>query len=307
MPDLQHRSPAPHSAPGTTHHGVPRAVAEPAPPGAGPSGSDPRRRPWSILILLCVAQFMAIVDVTVVNVALPSIGAALHVASPSDLQWVVSAYVLCSGGFLLLGGRAADLLGRRRVFLAGLVTFATASLASGLAPSLLALDVARAAQGLGAALLTPAALAIITTTYTGGQRTTALAAWGAVGGAGAAAGVLLGGLVTGVLGWPWIFFVNVPVGLAAAVFTLRLVPATPRAGRLRDLDLGGAVAATAGLLLLVSGSQGAATSGWGSARAPVSLALAASVLAGFVAIERRVRRPLVPLALWRVRSLLAGA
>src|SRR5882724_1370504 len=157
-------------------------------------------RPWILLILLSVAQFMVVLDVTVVNVALPSIGKDLGFA-PADLQWVITAYVLFTGGLLLLGGRASDVLGRREVFLAGLGLFTAASLASGLAPSPEALIVARGAQGLGAAMLTPGALSIITSTYRGAQRTTALATWGAIGSAGAAAGVVLGGILTTALGW----------------------------------------------------------------------------------------------------------
>src|SRR5690349_3294448 len=182
-----------------------------------------RRRPWIVLILLSIAQFMVILDVTVVNVALPSIGSDLSFA-PTDLQWVVTAYVLFTGGLMLLGGRAADLVGRRPVFLTGLTVFTAASLASGLAWSPSALIVARAAQGVGAALLVPAALAIVTTTYDGEQRRVALAVWGALGAAGAAAGVLLGGVITTLLGWEWVFFVNVPVGIAVALAALRVVP-----------------------------------------------------------------------------------
>src|SRR5215510_13250870 len=211
------RDPSPHPAPG------------------------PQRRPWSLLILLSVAEFMVILDVTVVNVALPSIGRALHFAA-GDLQWVVTAYVLLSGGLVLLGGRASDLVGRRRVFLAGLAVFTAASLASGLAPSAGALIAARAGQGLGAALLTPAALSIITTAYSGAQRAAALSTWGALGGGGAAAGVLAGGVLTTWLGWRSVFLVNVPVGVAAGLFTLRLVPASrTAAGIRRELDLPGAL------------------------------------------------------------------
>jgi EmrB/QacA subfamily drug resistance transporter len=269
--------------------------------------SSPERQPWSILLLLGVAQFMVIIDMTVVNVALPTIGAALHFASPADLQWVVSAYVLFSGGLLLLGGRTADLLGRRRVFLAGLLIFSIASLASGFAPSPLMLIVSRALQGLGAAFLTPAALSIISTTYSGAQRSSALAAWGAIGGAGAAAGVLLGGVVTSFLGWQWVFFINVPIGLVAAGLALRLLPVSPTiAVRLGELDLIGALTQTAGLVLLVYTIEGTATYGWASTQTLVSLGLAAALLAGFLLVERLVQRPLLPHATWRNRSLLSG-
>ena len=263
------------------------------------------QRPWIVLILLSIAQFMVILDVTVVNVALPSIGNALHF-NPGDLQWVVTAYVLFTGGLLLLGARAADVLGRRAVFLTGLAVFTTASLASGLAWSPTALIVSRAAQGLGAAMLTPGALSIITATYTGEQRTKALAAWGAIGGAGAAAGVVLGGLLTTWLGWESVFFINVPVGMALAVLTLRFVPATPPLSASRWLDLPGAATVVAGLVLLVYAIEGTSEHGWGSTRTLVPLALSAVLLAAFAAIERRVPRPLVPPATWRIRSLVSG-
>ena len=182
------------------------------------------RQSWWILGLIGAAQFMVILDVTVVNVALPSIGNALNF-SATDLQWVVTVYVLFTGGLMLLGGRATDLLGRRRVFLVGLLVFTFASLASGLAWSPLALIVARAAQGFGAALLLPSALAIITTTYSHAQRTVALSIWAAIGSAGVAVGVLLGGVITTLLGWEWIFFINVPIGFVVAAGVVRLLPA----------------------------------------------------------------------------------
>ncbi len=265
------------------------------------------RQPWTILVLLCVAQFMVILDITVVNVALPSIGRELGFAA-ADLQWVVTTYVLFTGGLLLLGGRMADLLGRRPVFLAGLAIFTAASLASGLAQSPEALIVARAAQGLGAALLSPAALSIITTTYRGAQRTAALSAWGAIGAGGAAAGVLFGGMLTSWLSWEWVFFVNVPIGLATAGLALRLVPAARAgAGSLRELDLPGALTVVAGLVLLVYTIQGTADHGWGSARTLTLFALSGSLLAAFAAIERGASRPLVPAATWQVRSLVSSA
>src|SRR6266511_4925503 len=249
--------------------------------------------PWSALILLCVDQFMVVLDVTVVNVALPSIGADLGFA-PADLQWVVTAYVLFTGGLLLLGGRTADLLGRRRVFLAGLLVFTAASLASGLAPSPTALIVARGAQGFGAALLTPAALAIITTTYSGEQRTVALSAWGAIASAGAAAGVLFGGMLTTWLGWEWVFFINVPVGIGAGLLAVRLLPSSPtRRPPGRQLDVAGAASAVGGLVVLVYALTGAAEHGWSSARTLLLLALSAALLAAFVIIERSVEWPLL--------------
>jgi EmrB/QacA subfamily drug resistance transporter len=265
------------------------------------------RQPWSVLVLLCVAQFMVVLDITVVNVALPSIGADLGFTQ-TDLQWVITAYVLVAGGLLLLGGRAADLLGRRRVFLAGVVVFTGASLVSGLASSPEMLIAARAAQGLGAALLTPAALSIIVTTYTGPQHTRALAAWGAIASAGAAAGMLFGGMLTTWLSWEWVFLINVPVGVVTAVLALRFVPSAGAVatGR-RGFDLPGAVSAVAGLVVLVYALQGAAEHGWGSARTLVLLGIAAGLLAVFAAVERRVERPLVPPRTWRLRTLVAGA
>src|ERR687896_2345882 len=259
--------------------------------------------PWSILILLGAAQFMVILDITVVNVALPSIGAALGFAS-ADLQWVVTIYVLFTGGLLLLGGRLADRFDRRLVFLAGLSLFTAASLASGLAPSPGALVAARAAQGGGAALLTPAALSIVTTTYAGSQLTKALSAWGAIGSAGAAAGVLFGGVLTSLLSWEWVFLVNVPVGIAAVALTPRLIPAgTPGEGR---LDIPGAVTVVAGLMVLVYALDGTSEHGWGSARTLLLLALAAGLLGIFALVERLTRQPLLPPATWRHRSLVSS-
>jgi len=265
-----------------------------------------QRRPWSVLILLSVAQFMVILDATVVNVALPSIGRSLHVAA-GDLQWVVTAYVLLSGGLVLLGGRAADVAGRRRMFLAGLSVFTAASLATGLAPAAGALFAARAGQGLGAALLTPAALSIITTTYSGAQRAAALGVWGAIGGAGAGAGVLVGGMLTTWLGWRSVFLINVPVGAVAGLLSLRLVPRSGAPARIgRALDLPGAVLATAGLVTGVYALAGARAHGWGSARTLLLLAVAVALLAAFGAVERLARRPLLPPGTWRARSLVAG-
>src|SRR5215472_12139814 len=205
-------------------HGPPPATTAGADQNPAARGTpDRERRPWSLMATLSVAQFMVILDATVVNVALPSIARSLGLAA-GDVQWVVTAYVLASGGLVLLGGRAADLVGGRRVFLAGLAVFTAASLASGLAPAAGVLIAARAAQGLGAALLTPAALSVITTSYAGAQRAAALGIWGALGGAGAAVGVLAGGVLTTWLGWRSVFLVNVPVGVAAGLLSLHLVP-----------------------------------------------------------------------------------
>jgi EmrB/QacA subfamily drug resistance transporter len=267
-------------------------------------GSE-ERKPWTILILLGLAQFMVILDITVVNVALPSIGDDLAFAE-SDLQWVITAYVLFTGGLLMLGGRATDLFGRRRVFLAGLATFTTASLASGLAWSPEVLVASRALQGLGAAMLTPSALAIVTTTYAGSQRTAALAAWSAIGSAGAAAGVVLGGVLTTGLGWEWIFFINVPVGLATGVGVLRVVEGAPGRATGRRLDVLGAVTAVAGLVVLIYAIEGANEHGWGSGRTLTLLVVSAVLLATFLAVERRVREPVVPPATWGNRPLVSG-
>jgi EmrB/QacA subfamily drug resistance transporter len=273
-------------------------------PDAGPSAD---RNPWTILVLLCAAQFMVILDVTVVNVALPSIGRTLGFAA-ADLQWVVTAYVLMTGGLLLLGGRVADLLGSRIVFLAGLIVFTGASLASGLAPTPGALIASRAVQGLGAALLSPAALSIVTTTYTGEQRTAALSVWGAIGAGGAAAGVLLGGVLTTWLSWEWVFFINVPVGIATALLALRVLPAVRvGAGSLSELDLPGALTIVSGLALLIYAIQGTTSHGWGSTRTLVLLAVGGGLLSAFAAIERRARQPLIPISTWRVRSLVSSA
>jgi EmrB/QacA subfamily drug resistance transporter len=269
-----------------------------------------RRQPWTLLVLLSVAQFMVILDATVVNVALPSIARSLGFAA-GGLQWVVTAYVLASGGLVLLGGRAADVISRRGTFLAGLAVFTAASLASGLAPDQAALIAARFGQGAGAALLTPAALSIISTTYTGAQRARALGIWGAIGGAGAAVGVLAGGILTTWLGWRAVFLVNVPVGIGAAVVSLRLVPVTPAHRRTaRDLDLPGAALAVAGLVTLAYALARAPGYGWTSARTGWLLALAAGLLAAFAAAEvlagRSGRPPLVPAQIWRNRPLVAG-
>lgn len=268
------------------------------------SSTTDARQPWSILFLLGAAQFMVILDITVVNVALPSIGEALGFAA-DDLDWVVTIYVLFTGGLLLLGGRLADRFDRRLVFLSGLTLFTAASLASGLAPSPGALVASRAAQGIGAALLTPAALSIVTTTYTGPQRTTALSAWGAISSAGAAVGVLFGGVLTTALSWEWIFLINVPIGIAALVLTVRLIPAGARGGEGR-LDLPGAVTVVAGLMVLVYALDGTSEHGWGSARTLLLLALAAGLLAIFALIERMSPRPLLPPATWRRRSLVSS-
>jgi EmrB/QacA subfamily drug resistance transporter len=271
--------------------------------GAMEPGSG--RKPWTTLILLGLAQFMVILDITVVNVALPSVADDLAFAE-GDLQWVITAYVLFTGGLLMLGGRATDLFGRRRIFLGGLATFTVASLASGLAPSPEALVAARAVQGVGAAMLTPGALSIVTTTYVGSQRAAALAAWSAIGSAGAAAGVVLGGVLTSGLGWEWVFFVNVPVGVIAGLGVLRVVPRAPAAAVGQRLDILGAVTAVAGLVVLLYGVEGANEHGWDSPRTLALVLASVVLLATFAGVERSVREPIVPPRTWRNRPLVAG-
>src|SRR3954452_6307108 len=225
-------------------------------------GADEPRRPWTVFALMIAAQFMVILDVSVVNVALPSISDALHL-SAADYQWAISAYVLLSGGLLLLGGRIADLLNRRGAFLAGIGLFTPPSLVSGLAQTPLTLVLARGAQGAGAALLTPAALSIIMTAYAGRQRQTALAVWGTVGSLGIAAGVLFGGALTSALGWRAVFFINVPIGVAVVLGTLRAVARGASQRRaLRRLDVPGALTLVGGLLALVYGIQATSSAGW---------------------------------------------
>jgi len=221
---------------------------------------------------------------------------------------VVTAYVLMTGGLMLLGGRSADLLGRRAVFLTGLVVFTAASLASALAPTSTALIVSRAFQGAGAAMLSPAALSVITATYEGAQRTTALSVWGALAGAGGAVGVLLGGILTSWLGWRSIFFINVPIGAITLPFALRMLPADRRSvATLRGLDLPGALCLIAGLTVGVLAVRESTSWGWGSARTLLLLAAAVGLLAAFVVVERAAPRPLVPTSIWRNRSLTSSA
>src|SRR2546425_915989 len=239
-----------------------------------------RKQSWFLLFLLCVAQFMVIIDATVVNVALPSIGRELRFATAADLQWVVTAYVLVTAGLTLLGGRMADLLNRRQLFLVGLLVFTVASLTTGLSPSPGLLIASRAAQGLGAAVLTPAALSIITTAYAGPKRTAALAVWGALGAAGAAVRLVLGGVLTSWFGWQWVFFISVPIGAGAAVMALFVVPTPPPStGRLRDLDIAGALALISGLVLLVLAITAGTVHGWTSWQAALSFVLAVGLLA----------------------------
>jgi EmrB/QacA subfamily drug resistance transporter len=261
------------------------------------------RRRWIALALLAVAQFVVVLDASIVNVALPTIGSALDF-SQDNLSWVVNAYVLTFGGFLLLGGRLADVLGRRRVFMGGLVLFAIASLAGGLAQSDGWLIAARAVQGLGAAILSPAALSIVTTTFRdGAERNKALGVWGAVAGSGGAAGVLLGGILTEYVGWEWVLWVNVPIGIIAALLAPRLIAESRSESETRAFDFAGAVSVTAGLSLLVYALVEAPDAGWGSAQTIGMLAASVAVLAAFVAIELRSSAPIVPFSIFRLRTL----
>jgi EmrB/QacA subfamily drug resistance transporter len=261
---------------------------------------------WVVLVLVCIAQFMVILDSTVVNVALPSIQKDLNL-SEANLQWIVNAYTLVFGGFLLLGGRAGDLIGRKRLFLAGLVVFTVASLLNGLAQNEGMLIASRALQGLGAAFISPAALSIISTTFAEGkERARALGVWAAIAVGGAAVGLILGGALTQLFSWPWIFFVNVPIGIAAFVLSLRLVPESRDEHAHRAFDVAGAVSVTGGLMALVYAIVKTETAGWSSATTIGFFALSAILLASFVVIELRSKAPLVRLSIFRVRSLLTA-
>lgn len=262
-------------------------------------------RPALLLVLLCAAQFMLILDVTVVNVALPSIQDDVGLAVP-DLHWLVTAYTLAFGGLLILGGRAGDLFGRRRMFLLGLSVFTLASLLAALAPSPGLLVAARVAQGVGAALLSPSALALIPAIFAEGhRRNRALAVWAAVAASGGAIGVLVGGLLTEAFGWQAIFLVNVPVGAAIGALAFRYLPTAPRASA-RRLDLRGAVLSTTGLAALIYGLSQAGAHGWASGPAVGPFALAGAALGGFLLTERAVPDPLVPLSVFRRRSTVAA-
>jgi EmrB/QacA subfamily drug resistance transporter len=260
------------------------------------------RRKWLALALLSVVQFMVVLDIAIVNVALPSIQVDLGF-SQENLQWVVSAYALVFGGFLLLGGRAADLLGRRRIFLAGLAVFALASLLAGLSWSETSLIGARALQGFGAAIIAPAALSILSTTFVEGrERNIALGVWGAVGGFGGAAGVLLGGILTDGLSWPWIFYVNVPVGLIALLLAPLLLTES-RDASVRTFDVPGAVLVTAGLSLLVYAITEAGQDGWLAGRTLGIFAGALVLLGGFVGWELRHPEPLMRFGILRTKTV----
>jgi len=258
---------------------------------------------WLVLLLVCVAQFMVILDATIVNVALPSIERGLHF-SPTGLQWVVNAYTLVFGGFLLLGGRAADLFGTQRLFIAGLLLFSAASLVNGISTSSGMLVGGRAVQGLGAALVSPAALAIITTTFADGRELTkALGVWSAIAAGGGAAGLVLGGVLTETLSWRWVFFINLPIGIAAALFSLRMISNKAAEEKPETSDVAGAVTVTTGLLVLVFAIVKASAYGWGSGRTVGLFAVAIALLVSFVVIELRSRAPLIRLSIFRIRSL----
>ena len=263
------------------------------------------RRKWYGLALLLLVQFMVVLDIAIVNVALPSIQVDLGF-SQENLQWVISAYALFFGGFLLLGGRAADLLGRRRLFLTGIVLFTTASLFSGLAWSEASLIGARAFQGLGAAIITPAALSILMTTFAEGkERNAALGAWGGVGAFGAVAGVLLGGVLTDLLSWEWIFFVNVPVGITALLLAPFLINES-RDATAESYDIPGAVLVTGGLVTLVYAITQANHFGWGSPTTIGLFVASAVILGGFLLWEARAKDPLMPFSIFRLRTLVGA-
>jgi EmrB/QacA subfamily drug resistance transporter len=261
---------------------------------------------WFILVLVCVAQFMVVLDATIVNVALPSIQAGLHF-SPTSLQWIVNIYTLFFGGFLLLGGRASDLLGRQRLFMAGLAVFTGASLINGVATSSNMLIGGRALQGLGAALVSPAALSIVTTTFAEGkERTRALGIWSAIAAGGGAIGLLLGGLLTDTLSWRWVFFINLPIGIAAFLLAARYVENTRAVNRPDTADVTGAATVTAGLLVLVYDIVKAQQYGWTSGRTLGLFVVALALLGTFVITELRSKAPLIRLGIFRVRSLTSA-
>ena len=265
-----------------------------------------RTNPWIVLVLVCIAQFLVILDATIVNVALPTIQKDLDF-SEADLQWIVNAYTLTFGGFLLLGGRAGDLMGRKRVFLAGVVLFTVASALCALAQSDTWLILTRGIQGLGAALVSPAALSIVTATFKeGAERTKALGVWSAIAVGGGAVGLLLGGILVEYLSWPWIFVINVPVGIATLLLSLRFVPESRDEHAHKSFDVAGATAVTGGLVALVYGIVRSAEAGWGSAEVLGFLTLAVVLLVSFVVIESRSAEPLVRLSIFSVKTVRAG-
>jgi EmrB/QacA subfamily drug resistance transporter len=268
--------------------------------------ASPNINRWRAFALLALSFFMTVIDLTIVNVSLPTIGRDLHF-SATNLQWVVTAYALTFGGFMLLGGRAADLLGRRRILMVGLALFTGASLGAALSTSEVALIAARAVQGLGAALMLPAALSIVMNMFAeGAERNKALGIWGGLGAAGATVGVIAGGLLTRYAGWQYIFYLNVPIGAAALALAPRIVPDSRLATTRRRFDALGAIAGTGGLVLLVDAIAQAPQYGWGATRTVALLAASAALLAAFLVIENRVKEPVLPLSIFQLRTL-AGA
>jgi EmrB/QacA subfamily drug resistance transporter len=268
--------------------------------------STPSTHRWRAFALLAVAYFMTIIDLTIVNVSLPTIGRDLHF-SETSLQWVVTAYALTFGGLLLLGGRAADLLGRRRILMLGVALFTAASLACGLSTGDASLIGSRAVQGMGAAIMLPAALSIVMNMFEeGAERNKALGIWGGLGAAGATVGLITGGLLTRYAGWEYIFFLNVPIGATALLLAPRIVPDSRLATERRRFDAAGAIASTGGLVLLVDAIAQAPQYGWGATRTLALLAASAALLAAFLVIENRVESPLLPLPIFRLRSLAAA-
>ena len=279
----------------------------PVPTAGGPRTSTfPDINRWRAFALLAVSFFMTIIDLTIVNVSLPTIGRDLHF-SETSLQWVVTAYALTFGGFMLLGGRAADLLGRRRILMAGLALFTTASLGAALSTGEVSLIAARAVQGLGAAIMLPAALSIVMNMFEeGAERNKALGIWGGLGGGGATVGVIAGGLLTRYAGWQYIFYLNVPIGAAALALAPRIIPDSRLATTRRRFDALGAIVGTGGLVLLVDAISQAPQYGWGATRTIALLAASVALLAAFLAIENRAKEPVLPLSIFRLRTL-AGA
>src|SRR5919106_470742 len=262
-----------------------------------------QRRKWLALALLATTQFVIVLDAAIVNVAIPSIGRDLHF-SEENLTWIPNAYALTFGGFLLLGGRMADLLGRRRLFMGGLMLFSVASLLGGLAQSDTQLILARGLQGLGAAMLSPAALSMVTNMFEeGAERNKALGVWGAVSGSGGAAGVLLGGILTEYAGWEWVLWVNVPIGVIAAILAPRLLVESRRETDMRHFDALGAVTVTAGLSLLVFALVDTINEGWGPTQTLVLLAIAAALIGAFLVNQLASRDPLMPFSIFRLRTL----
>ncbi|HWE80456.1 MAG TPA: MFS transporter, partial [Gaiellaceae bacterium] len=261
---------------------------------------------WFVLVLVCVAQFMVVLDATIVNVALPTIQTHLHF-SYSSLQWVVNAYGLIFGGFLLLGGRASDLFGRQTLFITGLAIFTVASLVNGLASSSDMLIAGRGVQGFGAALVSPAALSIITTTFSEGkERTQALGIWSAIAAGGGAVGLVIGGWLTQDFSWRWVFFINLPIGIVTAALALRFIANSRAEQRPETVDIAGATTVTGGLLVLVYDIVKAQEYGWTSGRTLGLFVAAIALLVAFVVIESRSKAPLIRLNIFRVRSLTAA-